>query len=212
MHCKCRMYNVRDLFKARCRVEHPSRFTFGVLLAGCSHSTSEQSNQEDGGDTSTNEEDKCNFMDFPAREVAEQLTRLDAVGVISIYKLLPSPLWVFHCRLSPCVSLRSCLSTWCRSTAWAASGLSGTRRKTGAWRPPSAPPSPSSTPSPTASSPPSSARPLLAPPPPHLTPPPPRSPPPPPRTPLAALIQAPPTERTSSRGGSLLLRLGSFKR
>lgn len=84
MHCKCRMYHAGDLFRARCHVEHPSRFAFGVLLAGCSQPTSEQSNQEDGGDTSTNEEDKGNFMDFPARDVAEQLTRLDAVGVIII--------------------------------------------------------------------------------------------------------------------------------
>lgn len=84
MYSKCGVYHVGDLFRARCHVEHPSRFAFGVLFAGCSQSTSEQSSQEDGGDTSTNEEDKCNFMDFPARDVAEQLTRLDAVGVIII--------------------------------------------------------------------------------------------------------------------------------
>ncbi|XP_056265891.1 ral guanine nucleotide dissociation stimulator-like 1 isoform X1 [Pseudoliparis swirei] len=34
--------------------------------------------QEDSGETSTKEEDKCNFMDFAVSEVAEQLTRLDA--------------------------------------------------------------------------------------------------------------------------------------
>lgn len=28
------------------------------------------------------EEDKCDFMDFPVREVAEQLTRLDAVSLV----------------------------------------------------------------------------------------------------------------------------------
>ncbi|KAL6110534.1 uncharacterized protein ACO6RY_19598 [Pungitius sinensis] len=33
---------------------------------------------EDSTDTSIKEEDKCNFMDFGVREVAEQLTRLDA--------------------------------------------------------------------------------------------------------------------------------------
>ncbi|XP_070840094.1 ral guanine nucleotide dissociation stimulator-like 1 isoform X1 [Chaetodon trifascialis] len=38
----------------------------------------EHRDQEDGGETSTKEEDRCNFMDFPVREVAEQLTRLDA--------------------------------------------------------------------------------------------------------------------------------------
>lgn len=36
--------------------------------------------QEDSGETSTKEEDKCNFMDFAVSEVAEQLTRLDAVS------------------------------------------------------------------------------------------------------------------------------------
>lgn len=53
----------------------------------CSQSASERNSpslqpehrdQEDGGETSTKEEDRCNFMDFPVREVAEQLTRLDA--------------------------------------------------------------------------------------------------------------------------------------
>ncbi|KAM9362534.1 ral guanine nucleotide dissociation stimulator-like 1 [Symphorus nematophorus] len=53
----------------------------------CSRSGSEQHSesmqqehrdQEDGGETSTKEDDKNNFMDFPVREVAEQLTRLDA--------------------------------------------------------------------------------------------------------------------------------------
>ncbi|XP_059190552.1 ral guanine nucleotide dissociation stimulator-like 1 [Centropristis striata] len=53
----------------------------------CSRSASEQDSessqlehreQEDGGETSTKEEDRSKFMDFPVREVAEQLTRLDA--------------------------------------------------------------------------------------------------------------------------------------
>lgn len=162
----------------------------------------------------TKEEDK-RFMDFPVREVAEQLTRLDAVGLIN--KHLKAPFCVrvgsFHsCRVSP----RNCLSKRCPSTAWAASGPSATRRRTEAWRPPSAPPSPSSTPSPTASSPPSSARPLPALPlplPSHRPPPPlPPCTPPLPRAHLAALTQAPPTEHAPSRGGSLLLRSGSKKR
>ncbi|XP_075946748.1 ral guanine nucleotide dissociation stimulator-like 1 isoform X1 [Anarhichas minor] len=38
----------------------------------------EHRDQEDSGETATKEEDKCNFMDFAVREVAEQLTRLDA--------------------------------------------------------------------------------------------------------------------------------------
>ncbi|XP_034398629.1 ral guanine nucleotide dissociation stimulator-like 1 isoform X2 [Cyclopterus lumpus] len=38
----------------------------------------EHRDQEDSGETSTKEEDKCNFKDFAVREVAEQLTRLDA--------------------------------------------------------------------------------------------------------------------------------------
>ncbi|XP_040892359.1 ral guanine nucleotide dissociation stimulator-like 1 isoform X2 [Toxotes jaculatrix] len=53
----------------------------------CSQSASQRSSeslqqesrdQEDGGETSTKEEDKYGFMDFPVREIAEQLTRLDA--------------------------------------------------------------------------------------------------------------------------------------
>ncbi|XP_032383216.1 ral guanine nucleotide dissociation stimulator-like 1 isoform X2 [Etheostoma spectabile] len=52
----------------------------------CNESTSQNNNeslqqelgdQEDGGEASTKEEDK-HFMDFPVRDVAEQLTRLDA--------------------------------------------------------------------------------------------------------------------------------------
>uniref|UniRef100_A0A4W6BQB2 Ral guanine nucleotide dissociation stimulator-like 3a n=1 Tax=Lates calcarifer TaxID=8187 RepID=A0A4W6BQB2_LATCA len=38
----------------------------------------EPRDQEDGGETSTKEEDKHSFMDFPVREIAEQLTRLDS--------------------------------------------------------------------------------------------------------------------------------------
>lgn len=45
-------------------------------------SQQELRDQEDAGDTSAKEEDKHNFMDFPVTEVAEQLTRLDAVGFI----------------------------------------------------------------------------------------------------------------------------------
>lgn len=37
----------------------------------------------DGGETSIREDDKCCLMDFSVREVAEQLTRLDAVGFIN---------------------------------------------------------------------------------------------------------------------------------
>ncbi|XP_030287681.1 ral guanine nucleotide dissociation stimulator-like 1 isoform X1 [Sparus aurata] len=49
----------------------------------------ENRNQEDDGETSLKEEDKCNFMDFPVREVAEQLTRLDAELFV---RVVP-----FHC-------------------------------------------------------------------------------------------------------------------
>ena len=50
------------------------------------------------------EEDKCNFMDFPVREVAEQLTRLDSVSFTNKY--IKSPLGshcgVFIHVVSPC--------------------------------------------------------------------------------------------------------------
>ncbi|XP_041840004.1 ral guanine nucleotide dissociation stimulator-like 1 isoform X2 [Melanotaenia boesemani] len=68
-----------------------------LQLQDCSQSASEQhseslqqeqSNQEDGGETSTKEE-KHDFMDFPVREVAEQLTRIDAELFV---KVVP-----FHC-------------------------------------------------------------------------------------------------------------------
>ena len=39
--------------------------------------------EEDGGDTSSKEEDKHSFMDFPVTEISEQLTRLDAVGFVN---------------------------------------------------------------------------------------------------------------------------------
>ena len=65
------------------------------------------------------------------------------------------------------VASRVCLSRWCPSTAWAACGLSGTRRRTAAWLPPSVPPSPSSMPSPTGSSRRCCATPGSPPPPPH---------------------------------------------
>ncbi|XP_042340361.1 ral guanine nucleotide dissociation stimulator-like 1 [Plectropomus leopardus] len=52
-------------------------------------SQQENREQEDGGETSSKEEDKRDFMDFPVREVAEQLTRLDAELFV---KVVP-----FHC-------------------------------------------------------------------------------------------------------------------
>lgn len=67
-------------------------------LTDCRQSASEHSSeslqqehadQEDGGVTSPKEEDKSNFMDFSVREVAEQLTRLDAVGSINKYLKAP---------------------------------------------------------------------------------------------------------------------------
>lgn len=39
--------------------------------------------QEERGELCSKEDDKHTFMDFPVRDVAEQLTRLDAVGFIS---------------------------------------------------------------------------------------------------------------------------------
>nr|XP_020451940.1 ral guanine nucleotide dissociation stimulator-like 1 isoform X2 [Monopterus albus] len=65
---------------------------------GCSRSVSKHSSeslqqdnrdQEVGGEMSPKEEDKCNFMDFPVKEVAEQLTRLDAELFV---RVVP-----FHC-------------------------------------------------------------------------------------------------------------------
>ncbi|XP_044202190.1 ral guanine nucleotide dissociation stimulator-like 1 isoform X2 [Thunnus albacares] len=64
----------------------------------CSRSTSEHDSeslqqdfrdQEEGGEMSSKEEHKHNLMDFPAREVAEQLTRLDAELFV---RVVP-----FHC-------------------------------------------------------------------------------------------------------------------
>ncbi|XP_029910279.1 ral guanine nucleotide dissociation stimulator-like 1 isoform X2 [Myripristis murdjan] len=49
----------------------------------------EHEDQEEGGETANKEEDKCNFMDFPVKEVADQLTRLDAELFV---KVVP-----FHC-------------------------------------------------------------------------------------------------------------------
>lgn len=187
-----------------------------LCLTDCRQSASEHNSEslqpdnrdfEDGGETSIKEEDKCGFMDFPVREVAEQLTRLDAVGFNNKY-LEPVLMWasesLIHC---PCfyVLLRNCSSECCPSTAWAVSGPSVTRKKTETWHPPSAPPSPSLTPSPTVSSPHSSVRPypalwlpLLS----HR--PGPRLPsciPPLARAHLPARRPAPPTEHESSRGG-----------
>lgn len=59
----------------------------------CSQPASEHSSeslqQVDGGELPAKDEDKYNFMDFPVREVAEQLTRLDADLFV---KVVP-----FHC-------------------------------------------------------------------------------------------------------------------
>lgn len=69
-----------------------------LCLTDCSQPASEHNSpslrpehrdQEDGGERSTKDEDKCNFMDFPVRAVAEQLTRLDAVGFINKYLKAP---------------------------------------------------------------------------------------------------------------------------
>ncbi|KAM4585513.1 ral guanine nucleotide dissociation stimulator-like 1 isoform 1-T1 [Odontesthes bonariensis] len=54
----------------------------------CESFQQEQSDQEDGGEMSP-KEDRYNFMDFPVRDVAEQLTRLDAELFV---KVVP-----FHC-------------------------------------------------------------------------------------------------------------------
>lgn len=65
---------------------------FTCHLIDCNQSASEQNDesmqqehgdQEDRGETTNKEEDKCSFMSFPVTEVAEQLTRLDAVGDIN---------------------------------------------------------------------------------------------------------------------------------
>ena len=62
-----------------------------LRLTDCNQSASEHNSEslqqdcrdeEEGGEMSSKEEDRHNVMDFPAREVAEQLTRLDAVGFI----------------------------------------------------------------------------------------------------------------------------------
>lgn len=120
-----------------------------ACLTDCSQSASavghqpeqqEFNDQEDREETK--EEARFSFMDFPVRDVAEQLTRLDAVGLMKpLLKVPVSLLALRSCRLC----LRSSLSEWCPFTAWAASGLSGTRRKTETWHQPCAPPFPSST-------------------------------------------------------------------
>ncbi|XP_063740618.1 ral guanine nucleotide dissociation stimulator-like 1 isoform X2 [Eleginops maclovinus] len=53
------------------------------------YSQQELRDQEGAGDTSTKEEEKHNFMDFPVQEVAQQLTRLDAELFV---RVVP-----FHC-------------------------------------------------------------------------------------------------------------------
>lgn len=182
-------------------------------LTDCSQSASElgrQPSQQEVSDQEgrggAKEEVRFPFMDFAVRDVAEQLTRLDSVGLAKLHLKPSARLLLLH----PCrVCLRSSSSEWCPSTAWAASGLSATRKKTASWRPPCAQPSPSSTRWPTASSPPFSAhllpalpvhRPCLRP-----TPPPPSCTPP--RT-WTRLTAAPPSEHAPSRGGSPLLRFG----
>lgn len=173
------------------------------------HQSSQQefSDQEDRGETK--EEARFDFMDFPARDVAEQLTRLDSVGLMKLHVKTSESLLALH---SCGIYLRNSLSKWCPFTAWAASGPSVTRKKTETWRPPCVQPFPSSTQWPTVSSPPFSARsPLVlqrhhlchrpAAPPPSCTP-------PLTWTHRTLLTPAPPTELASSRGGSPLLRSG----
>lgn len=166
-------------------------------------------NQEDRGEVK--EEARFYFMDFPARDVAEQLARLDSVGLLKLHVETSASLSAPHSRL---LCLRNSLSEWFPSTAWAASGLSATRRRTGTWRPPCVRPSASSTRWPTASSPPSSARSLpvlpLHRPCHHPARPCPSRTPPLTWTHLTLLTPAPPTERASSRGGSPLLRWEIF--
>lgn len=59
-----------------------------AYLTDCGQPASEHSSeslqQVDEAEMSTKNEDKYNFMDLPVREVAEQLTRLDAVGFVFI--------------------------------------------------------------------------------------------------------------------------------
>lgn len=117
-----------------------------ACLTDCSQSASEvgpQPEQRELNDQEeTKEEARFSFMDFPVRDVAEQLTRLDAVGLMKPLLKMPVSLLVPRSRR---LCLRSSLSEWCPFTAWAASGLSGTRRKTETWHRPCAPPFPSST-------------------------------------------------------------------
>ncbi len=98
-----------------------------MCLTDCSQSASgrnspslhqECRDEEDAQETSTKEEDKHNFMDFPVREVAEQLTRLDAVGFINKYLQAPlcvtvAPSFLFSSYLC----IRSCLCERFPSTA-----------------------------------------------------------------------------------------------
>lgn len=174
-----------------------------------SHQSSQQefNDQEDRGEAK--EEARFYFMDFPARDVAEQLARLDSVGLLKLHLETSASLSVLHSCL---LCLRNSLSEWFLFTAWAASGLSATRKRTETWRPACVQPFPSSTRWPTVSSPPFSAHPLLVLPlhrPCHRpAPPPPSSTPPLTWTHLTLLTPAPPTEHASSRGGSPLLRSG----
>lgn len=198
-----------------------------AYLTDCGQPASEHSSeslqQVDEAEMSTKNEDKYNFMDFPVREVAEQLTRLDAVGFVFIKNwssVFLGWLWegvfffslIFSCLMT-IFSPRTCLSKWSPSTAWAASGPNVTKKKTETWHQRSAPPSPSLTLSPTVSSPHSSAHPRTSLPLPplacHLLCPLTSCTPPLLRAHLASCAPAPVTEHASSRGGSLLHRFAS---
>lgn len=129
----------------------------------------------------------------------------------AVFRDASASLSVLHSRL---LCLRNSLSEWFPSTAWAASGLSATRKRTESWRPPCVQPFPSSTRWPTVSSPPFSARwlPVLPPRRPcrRPAPLPPSCTPPLTWTHRTLLTPAPPTEHASSRGGSPLLRSEIF--
>lgn len=94
-------------------------------LTDCSQSASEVSHQssqqeftdqEDRGETK--EEARFYFMDFPARDVAEQLTRLDSVGLMKLHSKTSASLLVLHsCRIV------SVSGTLCQSGALSLPGL-----------------------------------------------------------------------------------------
>lgn len=75
-------------------------------------------------------EEMGDVLAFPAQDIAEQLTLLDAVGVkFCILRLV----FIFGLHLFICFHffLRSSLSKWFPFTALAAFGHKGTRKKTG---------------------------------------------------------------------------------